>query len=481
MSADLSAGVARIDITPPVGFRMMGAMCRTEGSVGIESSLLATALVLAVEGEGKVVLVDCDLIGFDIPLADRIRQTIAARVDTTASCVIVGCTHTHNGPCTVRGSLGGVHDVPIGDPTEPARLDAYIENLVGQLAGIAEQAHSQRMPARIGGGSSEASVAINREEIADDGRVLVGRNPDGTTDHGVDVVRVDDIDGNPIAAIIGYAAHPVVMGYNTYHLSQDYPGVVRDIVEGVTGAVCLFFTGAAGNQALLSFLQDDWGEKERMGGTVGGAAVKAFFEIETRPHDVVRSVGASLADVAFYEKQFRQGPTHRLFMTASRRATVPLQPLPSLARAEADLKEAEATLAGLQAEGAPTIQTYPAQLVVRWAQGVFDKVKAGATSEEITFEITGLRIDDVALVAMPGEPFVEIGLGVKERSKANHTLFAGYCNGVVAYWPTAATVAQGGMSVEAALKSYNIPTPPVAEAADIIVAAFGELLAELDL
>ena len=153
MSADLSAGVARIDITPPVGFRMMGAMRRTEGSVGIESSLLATALVLAVEGEGKVVLVDCDLIGFDIPLADRIRQVIAARVDTTASCVIVGCTHTHNGPCTVRGSLGGVHDVPVGDRTEPARLDAYIENLVGQLAGIAEQADSQRMPARIGGGS----------------------------------------------------------------------------------------------------------------------------------------------------------------------------------------------------------------------------------------------------------------------------------------------------------------------------------------
>ena len=34
---------------------------------------------------------------------------------------------------------------------------------------------------------------------------------------------------------------------------------------------------------------------------------------------------------------------------------------------------------------------------------------------------------------MPGEPFVEIGLGTKERSRAAHTLFAGYCNGVVTY------------------------------------------------
>ena len=43
----LSAGVARIDITPPVGFRMQGAIRRIEPSIGIESPLLATALVLA--------------------------------------------------------------------------------------------------------------------------------------------------------------------------------------------------------------------------------------------------------------------------------------------------------------------------------------------------------------------------------------------------------------------------------------------------
>ena len=481
MGADLTAGVARIDITPPVGFRMMGAMRRTEGSVGIESRLLATTLALAVEGESKVVLVDCDLIGFDVPLSNRIRQAIAERVGTSASCVIVGCTHTHNGPCTVRGTLGGVHDVPIGDPTEPARLDAYIENLIGQLAGIAEQADGLRVSARIGSGRGEASVAINREEVADDGRVLVGRNPDGTTDHSVDVVRVDDTKGNPIAVLVGYAAHPVVMGYNSCHLSQDYPGVVRRILEGASGATCLFFTGAAGNQALLSFLQDDWGEKERIGGAVAGAAIQAFFEIETRPHDVVRTVGASLSSVAFYEKQFRQGPTHTVFTTASRQATVPLQPFPSLAEAEATLAESRQTVSRLQREGAPTIQTYPAQLVVRWAQGVVDKLRAGVTSEELSFEIVGLRIDDIALVAMPGEPFVEIGLAVKERSQASHTLFAGYCNGVITYWPTAATVAQGGMAVDSATKAYNIPTPPVAETVDIIVGAFAELLADLGL
>ena len=48
-SLTLKAAVARIDITPPVGFRMQGAMRRIEPSVGIESPLLATVLILADE------------------------------------------------------------------------------------------------------------------------------------------------------------------------------------------------------------------------------------------------------------------------------------------------------------------------------------------------------------------------------------------------------------------------------------------------
>ena len=475
----LTAGVARVDITPPVGFRMQGAMRRTEGSTAVESSLLATTLLLA-DDNTKIVIVDCDLIGFDLPLAQEIREAIAGRVGTSASCVAVGCTHTHNGPSTTRGTLGGVHDVG-GDPTERAMLDSYIENLKGQLAGMAAFADDNREPARIGAGSGQAAVAINREEKVADGRVLVGRNPEGAIDHSVDVLRVDDIDGNPIATLVSYAAHPVVMGYHTYYLSQDYPGVVRRLVEQVTGAACLFLTGAAGNQATLSFLQDDWGEKERTGGIIGGAAVQAFFDIETRPHEVVREEGASLSNVAFYHKEFSEGPTHRILKSANRQATVPLQELPSAEEAEAALAAASENVRKLESAGEPPTKTHPARLVERWAQGVVDKIESGITQEDLTFDIVGFRIDDIALVTMPGEPFVEIGLGVKQRSKAAHTIFGGYCNGVLAYWPSAETVRQGGMAVDASLKSYNISAPPVEECVDLIVAQFGELLSDLDL
>ena len=131
----LTAGVARIDITPPVGFRMQGVMRRTQGAVGVESALLATALVLDDENT-SFVIIDCDLIGLDLPLATEIREAVGQRLGTSTGCVALGCTHTHNGPSTSRGNLGGVHDVG-GDPAERRRyLDELATTRRPTIAGV---------------------------------------------------------------------------------------------------------------------------------------------------------------------------------------------------------------------------------------------------------------------------------------------------------------------------------------------------------
>ena len=75
----LSAGIARADITPPLGFRMQGAMRRVEGAEGIESNLLATVLVIT-DNNNKIAILDCDLVGFDLPLAKEIRQKIGQAI-----------------------------------------------------------------------------------------------------------------------------------------------------------------------------------------------------------------------------------------------------------------------------------------------------------------------------------------------------------------------------------------------------------------
>ncbi len=473
----LTAGAARVDITPPVGFRMQGLLRRTEPSQGVHMPLTATAFVLADDHQ-KIALIDCDLIGLDLPLANEIRQAVADKLGTESSHVTVACTHTHNGPATIRTSLGGPHDI-VPRPGEVESLDAYIAELVDKLVEVAHSADTARRPARVGAASGEAKVNINREQMMDDGRVFVGRNPDGVTDHSVDVLRVDDLQGRPIAVVCSFAAHPVVMGMDSFLLGPDYPGVVRRVVEQNVGGTCLFLTGAAGNQATIEFLQDDWDQVERIGGVVGLEAAKTAIAIETRPHEVVMETGNSMSNMALYSKRFHDGPTHTILDVATREATIPLQPLPSLEQAKAQHSETSRDLAAAQSRGVSDREIVPLLLMERWAKRVLEKVKAGVTQDKLVFDVVGYRLDDFVLVALPGEPFVEIALGVKARSNAAHTMVAGYGNGNVGYLPSAETVAQGGMAVEASVKTYNISAPPVSETVDILVAECGRLLEDL--
>ena len=477
-SDHLTAGVARCDITPPVGGQMQGYMSRTEPSQGIQFPLLATALVLA-QGSSKVVLLDCDLLGLDLPLAQQIRSSIGLQLNTPSSHVIVGCTHTHNGPSTVRGYLGGVHDVG-GHEQERKRLDRYIDDLVQRLIQVALKADGRRCPSTIGSGKGQANVGINREERLQDGRVVIGRNPTGSVDHSVDVWRVDNQDGNPMAVLTGYAAHPTVMGYETRLLSPDYPGVIRQKVEKTTGALCLFLTGAAGNQSTIEAFQRDWSSQERLGGIIGCETARVFFSIQTGSWSEMRQEYNSFASLAIYHQIPEKLPQQELIVS-SRQVRIPLQPLPSLKEATIQLNRARAQVQDLENTTASAGKQLIYRMSERWAEGVWEKVQNGKITQFLEFEMVAFRIADLALVAMPGEPFVEIGLRVKKRSKAKSTLFGGYCNGVLAYWPTPETITQGGMAVEAAVRTYNIPAPPVKETCDIIVQEAGQLLEELGL
>jgi hypothetical protein len=60
-----------------------------------------------------------------------------------------------------------------------------------------------------------------------------------------------------------------------------------------------------------------------------------------------------------------------------------------------------------------------------------------------------LRIGDLAIVAMPGEPFAEIGAAIKKASPFAYTMFCGYSSGVGGgYIPVEAEYQYRGYEVE---------------------------------
>ena len=161
--------------------------------------------------------------------------------------------------------------------------------------------------------------------------------------------------------------------------------------------------------------------------------------------------------------------------------TIPLQPLPGLNEARLQFRECEELLSSAQSSGKTGRDLVHAHMMFRWSKGVMEKVSTGITQPELNFQVVGYRLDDFVLISMPGEPFAEIGIGVKHKSKAKTTMFSGYGNGVLAYWPTADTVAKGGMAVEAAVKTYDIPSPPTFKTVDIIVSEISLMLQKLGL
>ena len=55
---------------------------------------------------------------------------------------------------------------------------------------------------------------------------------------------------------------------------------------------------------------------------------------------------------------------------------------------------------------------------------------------------------DIAIMGMPGEPFVEFGLNFRDRAPAATSYLAGYCKGFHGYFPTIRAAVEGCYDAE---------------------------------
>ena len=109
---------------------------------------------------------------------------------------------------------------------------------------------------------------------------------------------------------------------------------------------------------------------------------------------------------------------------------------------------------------------------VAWTESL---ARLPATPRTMPYEIQVLRVGDGALVALPGEVFVEYAQRIAAASPLPVTAVAAYASDCPSYIPTAAAYAEGGYEVENAIRYYGttMPTPDLEER---IVAAATKLL-----
>ena len=415
--SEFRVGAARTNVTPPVGGNMAGYGARTHGSVGIHDELWSKALYLT-DGTTEAVIITNDLIGFRAPAVERIRALVAEQAGLPGENVMISCSHTHGGPVTAY--------TPEPDPDDDRDVDeaqkAYMEVVFHKLAGAAFEAKQNAASAAFAHARTDVRVGINRRERAPDGSTKIGHNHDGPIAPYVDVMRFDAVEtGRPLAVLCHHAAHGTTMGGDNYLLTADYPGRAQAFVEAqFPGVTALFCNGCAGN--INPYPRGTFDLMERHGRRLGAAVVKALLDI----YDLSTDVRLASASHAF---------------------SLPLQDLPGLDECRRAFEEAKADRDGIE-EGAH--MPWEVRTRYRTAKDRLKAAESGAPDSGLPVESQAIALNDLALVSLPGEIFVEIGMAIAQRSPFDCTLSAGYANGSVGYIPTSAEVPFGGYEVERA-------------------------------
>ncbi|MEZ4674398.1 MAG: neutral/alkaline non-lysosomal ceramidase N-terminal domain-containing protein [Caldilineaceae bacterium] len=141
-SPTLHAGIAQIDITPPLGIELTGYVARVGTASGVYAPLYAKALVLD-NGTTSVALLTVDILGLHLATVQAVRAAIAAATDIPVDHIMIACSHSHSGPATMLLNGCGVVD------------PAYLAHLQAQLCAVAVEAWAARQLARVGIGQGQ--------------------------------------------------------------------------------------------------------------------------------------------------------------------------------------------------------------------------------------------------------------------------------------------------------------------------------------
>ena len=449
----LYAGAAEIDITPPLGTQLAGDIGRLRPVLEIRDPLYARALVLENDG-CKIALLSLDLTLIGTPWGAKIRQRAAALLGIPVEAILVHGSQTHSAPAL--GHCFTDRETPYF-PKEHAWLgggdDAYMPFAVDQSVTAIAEANEKLEPVMVGSASGiEARVAFNRRFVMRDGKTVTHprsgdpniRCSEGPIDPEVGIACFRNRDEQVIAALLHYTSHPN-HGYPKQYVSADWPGTwsagVKELLS--PGAVPLVINGCCGNIHHTNHLDprhvDD---QDKMGAMLTEVTRGALSRIEYKEVD---TLGWN-----------------------DRHLSLPWRDLDPAAVAEAH---------ALLAEHPEPMWLNEEHTVVDWkwvyAVSLVDLEDQIRRNPGFDYEIQAFRIGELALVTLPGEPFVEAQLQIKLESPTYPTYVAHMSNIYGGYIPTAHALARGGFETNPANWSKLGPS-----ALGEIAAAAGELLQE---
>lgn len=268
---------ARADITPPLGiyWRMWGA-ARHDHATGVHRPLTATVGIFEPHsssdsgGENdRLVLVSLDHCLLGKEEAELVVSTICKKCSLNVSQVLLTFTHTHSAGLMSLDRVG----LPGGE-----LIPDYLKWIADTCAKLTAAAIANLEPVVISYGTGRCDLAQHRDFWDEENKLFVcGFNPKGHADDTVLVARITNASGQVCGTLVNYACHPTTLAWENRLISPDFPGAMRETIEGATGgAPCIFLQGASGELGPKEGYVGDVSVADKNGRQLGYAALSAI-------------------------------------------------------------------------------------------------------------------------------------------------------------------------------------------------------------
>ena len=269
--------------------------------------------VLVLEGSERIVIYNIEIVNVFPDTRARIVQAIIDATGVAPENIWYHNCHVLSTPHAWKVDAGSPKDGAKGGPSRPGfqrtpeqqkSVELVSDTIVKATLEAAVKAMDSLQPAMVGSGKTVCYANANRNLETEDGW-WVSANDEGTIDHTVPILRINRIDGSPMAVLFGFHAQPAVLDMvtaadGTRLVSGDIAGYSTEFIEDeYPETIAMYFTGAGGDGT--PYLRGDYylrgrggkrldkqlGEKafllaELLGDRLGQQVLMAMERIEAR-------------------------------------------------------------------------------------------------------------------------------------------------------------------------------------------------------
>ncbi len=421
----LKVGYSRVNVNPPLGIGVAGYYI-PRFAKGILDDIEVRALVLECNDK-RIALLSLDVCGVGEEIFTSWFEKIEKETGISKENIFLSATHTHTGP---QLEANGRYDADLNV------IEDYVDFFGTRIADAVKLAIDDLKNSKMGYivGYAPERVAYIRRYKMKDGTTFTCPpiddpnidHPIGELDQRVNVLRFDREDAESIV-LVNYGLHADTT--NGELLSADWPfWMAKTLDKALDGVKCIFFNGAEGDVGSTNVHPKD--------GDMNDTEIS--FDNEMKSPGMARFVGRALAgtvlqvyDKVKYVDVDDIDIMRKDILTPS---NMPKEEDMPLARKYKELHES----------GRDDEIPYKAMQLTTVVAEAIRMCNLENGPEAFNVRLTGVKIGPVAMLGIPGEPFTEIGVKIKEAEGWELIMPCALTNGNIGYFPNKHAYDEGG-------------------------------------